>query len=210
MIPLKPPLATLSRGTVAVRLHERFAPKDVESPRRVFRHHHDAETFLRSWMREPGAMMNFRRVLARTDRGAMLHRLSDDDVIRGLSTALVSGAIVITEGKSRPVPLQTLSPEAVSIEPPTVPLNPGVDMPLAPALVLDALPEAVLDLLEEVQIEGARVLPEIWETLEQIHLTMEKLNLISVSLAPTPSGVPAISAAMSSASDSIAAELAAL
>jgi hypothetical protein len=210
MIPPKPPLATLSRGTVAVRLHERFAQMDIGSPRRVFRHQHDAETFLRSWMREPGAMMDLRRVLARSDRSATLHRLSDDDVIRALSTALVSGAIVISEGASHPLPNPLLAPEAATVEPPTVPLNPGVDMPLAPALVLDALPEDVLDLLEEVQIEGAQVLPEIWETLEQIHLTMEKLNLMSVSLAPTPSGVPAISAAMSSASDSIAAELAAL
>ena len=208
MIPPKPPLVTLSRGTVAVGLHERFAA--IDTGRRVFRHHHDAETFLRSWMREPGAMMDFRRVLARSDRSAMLHRLSDDEVIRALSTSLVSGAIVISEGSSHPVPDPTLAPPATTVEPPTTPLNPGVDMPLAPALVLDAQPEDVLDLLEEVQIEGAQVLPEIWQTLEQIHLTMEQLNLMDVSLAPTPSGVPAISSAMSSATDSIAAELAAL
>ncbi len=161
-------------------------------------------------MREPGAMMDLRRVLARSDRSATLHRLSDDEVIRTLSAALVSGAIVISEGSSHPVPDPALAPPATTVEAPTTPLDPGVDMPLAPALVLDALPEAVLDLLEEVQIEGAQVLPEIWQTLEQIHLTMEKLNLMDVSLAPTPSGVPAISTAMSSASDSIAAELAAL
>ena len=51
-------------------------------------------------------------------------------------------------------------------------------------------------LLEEVQIEGAEVLPEIEQSLEQVDITIGEINLAPVSLEPTPSKVPAISEKM--------------
>jgi hypothetical protein len=64
--------------------------------------------------------------------------------------------------------------------------------------------------LADVQIEGAQVLPEVLQTMEQIDLTMTQVNLATASLEPTPSGVPAIGAAITDASGSITSTLAAL
>jgi len=79
----------------------------------------------------------------------------------------------------------------------------------APAAAAAAVPEMppLLPLLEEVQIEGAEVLPEIMQTLEQIDLTMAGIDLAAVSLEPAPSGVPAIGSAMQQASGSVTSTL---
>ncbi len=229
--PLSPPLATLTRGAVVIRLYERFrflavetddddeeAPEDVlrahlaNPTRREFRRVEEAETFLRSYRGEPGAMEDLRRVHAHCDRGGMLFRLSNDEIIQSLASALVIGSVIITEGAWPEYSLE--GDEAGAASPPAqpdpvaAPMTPGVLAPATPAaLVLDAIPEVVLPLLEEVQIAGAQVLPEILQTLEQIDLTMEQLSLAMVSLAPTPTGVPAISAGMTAASASITATL---
>lgn len=65
----------------------------------------------------------------------------------------------------------------------------------------------LLPLLVEVQIAGAKVLPEVLQTLEQIDLTMGSLDLAGISLEPTPSGVAAISEGMQQASASVTATL---
>jgi hypothetical protein len=222
-----PPLAAFIRGAIVVRLHERFGFVEKEAPpptpetpaelrehlqhprRRDFKRHDDAETFLRGLRLEPGAMGELRHVLARADRSATLFRLHDDDVIRALGHALVTGSVIVTESSRTQY---TDDPDAVSspassIDAAAAPTSPAPLAPGAAALVLDALPEDVLPLLEEVQIAGAQVLPEILETLEQIDLTMEKLSLAMASLAPTPSGVPAITAGMTAASASITSTL---
>jgi hypothetical protein len=73
---------------------------------------------------------------------------------------------------------------------------------------LDATPAPLpvpplLPVLEELQIEGAEVLPEIEQTLEQIDLTMGSIDLAGVSLEPTPSKVPQIETAMTAATASV-------
>ena len=61
--------------------------------------------------------------------------------------------------------------------------------------------------LEVVQIEGAEVLPEVMQTLEQLDLTMAQIDVATVSLEPAPSGVPAINTKLTSASGSITSTL---
>jgi hypothetical protein len=225
--PESPPLASFVRGAMVVRLHARFGFVVTEPPpptaetelelrahlehprRREFRRHDDAETFLRGLRLEPGAMGDLRRVLGRADHNVTLFRLTDDDVIRALGNALVTGSVIVTESsrtKFTDEP-QSVSSPASSIDAAAAPTSPAPLAPGAAALVLDALPEDVLPLLEDVQIAGAQVLPEILQTLEQIDLTMEKLSLAMASLAPTPSGVPAITAGMTAASASVTSTL---
>jgi hypothetical protein len=80
----------------------------------------------------------------------------------------------------------------------------AVVRPEVPAVVPPVVPPAeVLPLLEKVQIEGAEVLPEVLQTLEQIDVSLGSLDLASVSLEPTPSAVPSISDAMTEASASV-------
>ena len=230
---MSPPLATLTRGAVVFRLYERFrfaaAKTDeddtrAEAPKKDFRAHlaiptrrefrrvEDADTFLRSFRGEPGAMEDLRRVHAHSDRGGMLFRLSNDEIIQSLASALVMGSVIITESAWPEYSIDEDKTAAASPpaqpDPVAAPTTPGALAPATPAaLVLDAIPEVVLPLLEEVQIAGAQVLPEILQTLEQIDLTMEQLSLAMVSLAPTPTGVPAISAGMTAASASITSTL---
>jgi len=222
-----PPLASFIRGAMVVQLHQRFGFVATEPPpptaetedelrahlqhprRREFYRHDDAETFLRVLRLEPGAMGDLRRVLSRADRSATLFRMTDDDIVRALSHAVVTGSVIVTESsrtKHTGEPESVSSP-ASSIDAAAAPTSPAPLAPGAAALVLDALPDDLLPLLEEVQIAGAQVLPEILQTLEQIDLTMEKLSLAMASLAPTPSGVPAITAGMTAASASVTSTL---
>ena len=65
----------------------------------------------------------------------------------------------------------------------------------------------LLPILETVQIEGAEVLPEIMQTLQNVKLAMGSIDLASVSLAPAPSKVPEIQTAMTDASAAITTAL---
>jgi superoxide dismutase len=60
-----------------------------------------------------------------------------------------------------------------------------------------------LPALEEVQIEGAEVLPEVDQTLEQIAIASGTMDKASVSLAPAPTKVPQITTAMTDATKAI-------
>ena len=224
---VSPPLASFTRGGSLVQLYQRFRFVEPAEPaptaetedelrahlahprRRTFSRQDDAETYLRSLRTEPGAMGDLRRVIARADHSVTLSRMSDDEVIRALGHALVTGAVIVTESARTKFTgeQQSTSSAASEMDAAPAPTAPGVLAPATPALVLDAIPEIVLPLLEEVQIAGAQVLPEILATLEQIDLTMEKLSLAMASLAPTPSGVPAITAGMTAASASITSTL---
>ena len=65
----------------------------------------------------------------------------------------------------------------------------------------------LLPLLEEVQIEGAEVLPEINQTLEQIDATMSILEKIAAAVGATPDDIPAVAEKMADASSEITEEL---
>ncbi len=202
------PLASISRGTTILRLYARFGFASNAPHHRRFRHLDDAEAFLRKWKGQSGAIADFRSALGRLDRAAPLFRLSDDEIIHALASALVAGSVVATETRIplTPAALYGTTPPAADVAAAdlTAALAPAMQ---APTLVAPELQAPLLPLLEDVQIAGAQVMPEIWQTLEQINLTMEQLNLATVSLAPTPSGVTGITAAMTAASGSITATL---
>ncbi|MDP4922529.1 MAG: hypothetical protein NWR15_03375 [Limnohabitans sp.] len=68
------------------------------------------------------------------------------------------------------------------------------DVPVVPQL------PPLLDVLEDVQIEGAEVLPEVQQSLEQISATLGSVQGASGSMAPAPSKVPDVKTAMDSTS----------
>jgi hypothetical protein len=68
------------------------------------------------------------------------------------------------------------------------------DVPVAPQL------PPLLDVLEDVQIEGAEVLPEVQQSLEQISATLGSVQEASGSMAPAPSKLPDVKTAMDSTS----------
>ncbi|WP_295503350.1 hypothetical protein [Limnohabitans sp. Rim8] len=71
------------------------------------------------------------------------------------------------------------------------------DVPVVPTL------PPLLDVLEDVQIEGAEVLPEVQQSLDQISNTLGSVQGASSSMAPTPNKVPDVKTAMDSTSAEI-------
>ena len=172
----------------------------------LIRYHRYAEAvrYLRQNRDRPGLADALRRELARHSR-IEVAGLSDDEVMQEVERRLLHGSLQLMEmfepkrkGRTTP-PAEEAQAEPIIV--PAAAAAAAVEAPAAPPL---------LPLLEEVQIEGAEVLPEIMQTLEQIDLTMAGINLAGVSLEPAPSGVPAIGAAMQQASSSITASLGAM
>jgi len=81
--------------------------------------------------------------------------------------------------------------------------SPLADMPaLSDVPVMPVLPR-LLDVLEDVQIEGAEVLPEVQQSLDQISVTLKSVQGASGSIAPTPNRLPEVKTAMDSTSADI-------
>ena len=218
------PLATLRRNGRLVWLHDALdlpppfalerppsggvtpgSQLDVRRGRRLgFGDAGQAADWLRFWLGDVGAVMALRQALQRCDPASSVYAASDDDVMQLLGARVAHGAVVAVqsaEPQMRSV-LPAAPAAAAVVEPPAVPLSqllapPKVEVPLLP-------------LLEEVQIEGAEVLPEIEQSLEQVEITIGEINAAPVSLEPTPSKVPAITAAMTEASTSVTGALDAL
>ena len=78
----------------------------------------------------------------------------------------------------------------------------------APVVSLASMPDVapvgpLLPVLEELQIEGAEVLPEIDQSLEQIDLTMGSIDSAGASLKPTPEKIAAIDTTMTEAGKAV-------
>lgn len=214
-------LAILRRGTRSIRLGwssrvQATAPPPDDAEEGVVRHSlsfwqtGDAERYLRSWRGDVVAMHQLRGVLARTQGRRHLLSWSDDQVLRALAAQLASGMLSATEARADATPARTIELPIVlaAAAAPTAPVAVPHTEPVMRPSAISALP--LLPILEEVQIEGAEVLPEILQSLAQVALTLDNIDLASVSLEPTPSGVPAIATAIGDAGSGIAAALAAL
>jgi len=202
------PLATLKRHSRVVHLQHRVAaPADEanESEQLRFSDLEDAERYLRFWMSDGAAMDQLRFALHASGHSGIVAHRSDHEVVRALAARLLSHSLVMVE-EGPPLKPLTINWELESAAAPPEPPPPAVVIrpkkKPVPTLYEPPLPP-LLPLLEEVQIEGAEVLPEVMQTLEQIDLTMGTLDLADLSLEPTPSGVPPISERMLKASTDV-------
>ena len=216
------PLATLRRHSQLVWLHEPMGlpppgtppsrpadafsastPLDVtRGRRRTFWHADEARDWLGFWKSDSAGMMALRVALQKSGPSAPVYSWSDEQVIAKLASGLARGAVVATESALPPAP--AVLPKAPA--PPAVPEPPAV--PVSQILAgMPVPPPPLLPVLEEVQIEGADVLPEIEQSLEQVELTIGEITVAPVSLEPTPSKVPGIETAMTEAGASVTSEL---
>ncbi|HWI80361.1 MAG TPA: hypothetical protein VNS31_14245 [Ramlibacter sp.] len=194
------PLAALSRHSVAVRLYDSFGLQDRAgiAPALAFGRAEDAAAYLGYWMPDAAAITALRHALYRCEQSLAVFSFPDPHIIHLLAGKLAQGALLITEGE----------PVSERGGWPLIPVS-AAPVPDSTVLVrLDATPAPLpvpplLPVLEELQIEGAEVLPEIEQTLEQIDLTMGSIDLAGVSLEPTPSKVPQIETAMTAATASV-------
>ncbi|MGE3349638.1 MAG: hypothetical protein AB7I35_19595 [Ramlibacter sp.] len=199
--PAPAPFRMMGGPDPATPSHADSALFDVRrGQQRTFWHQDEAERYLRFWQADASALRELRQALQRLEPSTWVFSYPDERVIQTLAARLVQGALILTESPLPPQPAGL----------PGVPAPPATS---APAPLMQALAPIkppvppLLPILEEVQIEGAEVLPEIMQSLEQIDLTLGELKLAPVSLAPTPSKIPEINTAMRTASSSVTTTL---
>lgn len=194
------PLATLQRQSNPVWLYDAFSslPGTPAGTPLVFERAEHAADYLRFWSTDPAALTALRYALYRCEHSPSVFAMPDAQVLQALAARLARGTLVLRDRQASAGtggwPLVPATEAAVPASSTLINLNTLPDRPAVPPL---------LPLLEEVQIEGAEVLPEIEQTLEQIDLTMGSIDLAGVSLEPTPSKVPLIETAMTDASTSV-------
>lgn len=175
----------------------------------------EAEILLQYWLTDSAAMMRLRELLYRSGNWPAVHDYSSHRVVGEVARLWESGHFQAPrqQGAAKrggwPMAAAASSSamgamSALSSSSALVSLNSIVpSIPSIPALPL-------LPVLEEIQMEGAEVLPEIEQTLENIESTMGSVDMASLSLAPAPSQVPQIQTAMTNASSAITGTLNAL
>ncbi len=205
--PMIAPLASLRRRTDNVLVYDSLGLTMEQAPGSAFMTFarlHEAEEYLRYWAGDAGAMTDLRRALSRRDPGVRLTALTNAKIIGMVAAHLVNRSMIVLAVRLDLPPEIGVSSVASTSASATV-------QPAAAATATASAPSAplppALPLLEEVQIEGAEVLPEVLQTLDQIDASMAQLDLATVSLEPAPSGVPAIGTAMSDASGSVTSTL---
>ena len=161
-----------------------------------FRRDSDAAAYLKKLGNAPNLQIALRTVL-HEHLGLDVRRLADETVIEEVVRRLENGSLQLME---------VFEPRLEA--PSTIVEEPEEEAPAEVAA--PPAPPPLLPLLEELQIEGAEVLPEITQTLEQIDVTIAGIGSATVSLAPAPSKIPAINTSMQSSSTSITDTLGAL
>jgi hypothetical protein len=191
------PLATLRRGSALVAFHRWPVPEAAR-----FRRVDEAVLFLRPWARDAAAMSTLRIVLREALRSGPLFTLDDDRILDVLAACLADGTVSVAAAEMPPAegPGDVVSAfQAAAAPPPPPPPPPATPLPIATPAGLEP-PSDILEALEEVQIEGAEVRPEIEQALAEIDVSLGNVQLASVSLAPTPTKVDAITTEMSEVS----------
>jgi hypothetical protein len=210
---MSPPLAILPRhsATILLRRRQVTAPTDTEErgPSLRFSTVEDADAYLSFWLGDGGAMSRLRHVLRELGRAGAVSRNSDREVVHALAVDAADGALELVEHDSphsyldvRTAFRRAAAREAAARAARSA-TRAAVGWPASAVAAPPSAPPGLLPLLEEARIEGAQVMPEILQTLEQIDASLGSLQLASVSLEPTPTGVPAISDAMTKASDTV-------
>jgi hypothetical protein len=118
----------------------------------------------------------------------------------------MTGAVVVLEELSRQaMPGRLVAPPGAALSAAALSALPALStLPQIPAV------ENLLPVLEEMQIEGAEVLPELDQSLEQVDASIASVAAASLWLDPAPDKVAAIEAALLDATSRTTAALGAL
>jgi hypothetical protein len=163
----------------------------------------DAAVHARFAESEAACAAVFRDALYRSKPSAALLAASDRDLIAAMAEHLSQGVVTLSatgaalDGGGWPLIVAAQAAVAGEAGVESAPVVSLASMP-DPAPVVPLLP-----VLEEVQIEGAGVLPEIDQSLEQIDLTMGSIDSAGVSLQPTPAKIAAIDTTMTEAGKAV-------
>jgi hypothetical protein len=215
---MRHPLISLWRHGRQVHFLTQDAALDGEGPAgcawRPFAHSGDALAYLRFWLGDGAALADLRHLdrlsAAAGAAGLRAGAAGPDAMLAALAARLSEGALRVAEseraGARRPaLGRLCLAPSGAG---PSLGALAGLpDLADLPAVV--ELPP-LLPALEQVQIEGAEVMPEVLQSLEQIDAALGSLGAVGASLDPLPHRVPDVPEAMAQASAELRRELDAL
>ena len=174
----------------------------------------EADIILQYWLTDSAAMMRMRELLYRSGQWPAVHNYTPHRVVTEVARLWEAGHFTATTpqgGTMRGGWPMAASASASSASSMMGGLSSVSSLVSLNSIAMPSLPQIpLLPVLEEVQMEGAEVLPEIEQALDNIESTMGNVDTASVSLTPAPSKVPEIQTAMTNASSNITATLNAL
>jgi hypothetical protein len=164
--------------------------------RRRFVSSDDAYSYLRYWAGEPAARAELRWILQRSGPSLVTAHGGMDGWLHALAGRLMTGAVVVLEELSRQaMPGRLVAPPGSAMSVAALSALPALStLPQIPVV------ENLLPVLEELRIEGAEVLPELDQSLEQVNASIASVAAASLSLDPAPNKVADINAALLEAS----------
>ena len=175
----------------------------------------EAQTYLDYAVTDGAATLQLRDILYRSGQWPAVHSYTHQRVLHALAQQLEAGVLKLAQ--KTPVASRGGWPMAASntSAPATASGAAGSGSGASSSSSLISLSSMapklpappLLPILQTVQIEGAEVLPEIMQTLQNVKLAIGSIDLASLSLAPAPSKVPEIQTAMTDASTAITTAL---
>lgn len=201
------PLCSLWRHDCRVSFYaaDGHPPRPTAAGARSFLNADDARHYLRYWIGEPGARAELQWVAQKAGSSS-----GGADWLQALAARIAGGAIVVVEElRRRAAPGRLVAPggtgaAAAATAQGLAALPTLASLPAVPVVV------ALLPVLEDARIEGAEVLPELDQSLEQVKLSIAKFSGASLSLDPAPDKVGQIADAMTTAADDAKKALASL
>lgn len=177
----------------------------VLGTRRSFLSADEAFNYLRYWLPEPSARAELKWVLQRSGPSLVTSHGGVDGWLHALAGRLKSGAVAVMEEHARharPGRLVAAPSAGAAAAAAALSALPALStLPTQPAV------ESLLPALEEIRVEGAEVLPELDQSLEQVSASISSVESASLSLEPAPSKVTDISTSLADASARTTAEL---
>ena len=209
------PLISLWRHHARVTFYDALSSKDATesdlsgltfgSPvgvRRHFFHADEAMSYLRYWMGEPGAVSELRWLLNKTGPALSGARGGPEQWLQVLANRMQSGALLAVEETAKRQFLgKMVATSAASGLSSLTSLADLANLPTIPT------PSMLMPDLTGMQIEGAQVLPEVDEAMEQIEMALTEISDFSMSLTPAPTKVLDIQTAMTQAGSDAQAKL---
>jgi hypothetical protein len=220
------PLASLWRQSSRVTFYEsggapgqglfRDGVQDhARGSQRRFRSADDAHSYLRFWLGEPAARAELKWILQRSGPSLATAQGGVDGWLHALAGRLVAGAIIVLEELSRqakPGRLVAAPGAAILVAAPGAAMSATALAALPSLNLLPQIPAVVslLPVLEDIRIEGAEVLPELNQSLDQVTASTNSVAAASLSLDPAPNKVADIEASLTDAAARITRTLGAI
>ena len=164
--------------------------------RRHFFHADEAMAYLRYWMGDPGAVSELRWLLHKSGPALSGARGGPEQWLQVLAHRMQSGSLVAVEETAKRQFLGKM-----------VATSAASGLSSLTSLASIPVPSMLMPDLTSLQIEGAQVLPEVEQAMEQIQVALSEVSDFSISLSPAPSKVSDIQSAMSKAGSDAQAKL---